>query len=105
MSAKGREKISICILAGQEVFTVPNLQAKLDTQLRGLGCGYLPLCLAQPHSDSGQLLQRATENTPRVSRINYAWPTVPKVAMGKAMQWWLKELENPATSPPLLEAQ
>ena len=64
--------MSIGILPGQEVFTVPSLQAKLDAQLRGLGCGYLPRCLAQPYLDTGQLLQRATENTPRVSRIGYA---------------------------------
>lgn len=105
VSAKEREKISIGILAGQEVFTVPNLQAKLDAQLVGLGCGYLPRCLAQPYLDSGQLLQRTTENTPRVSRISYAWPTVPKVALGKAMLWWLSELDNPATRRALLEAQ
>lgn len=105
VSAKAREKMSIGILSGQDVFTVPNLQAKLDAQLRGLGCGYLPRCLAQPYLDSGQLLQRATENTPRVSRISYAWPTVPKVALGKAMLWWLSKLDNPATRRALLEAQ
>ena len=104
VSAKARDKISIGILTGQEVFTVPNLQAKLDAQLRGLGCGYLPRCLAQPYLATGQLLQRTTENTPRVSRIGYVWPSVPKVALGKAMQWWLKELESPATRRALLEA-
>ena len=104
VSAKERDKISIGILAGQEVFTVPNLQAKLDAQLRGLGCGYLPRCLAQPYLDSGKLLQRTTENTPRVSRIGYVWPTVPKVALGKALQWWLKELESPVTRRALLAA-
>ena len=105
VSAKAHEKISIGILAGQEVFTVPNLAAKLDAQLRGLGCGYLPRCLAQPYLDNGQLLQRTTENTPRVSHIGYAWPSVPKVALGKAMLWWLKELESPVTRRALLEVQ
>jgi DNA-binding transcriptional LysR family regulator len=105
VSAKEHEKISIGILSGQEVFTVPNLGAKLDAQLRGLGCGYLPRCLAQPYLDNGQLLQRATENTPRISRIGYVWPAVPKVALGKAMLWWLNALESPATRRALLEAQ
>jgi len=53
--------------------------------------------------DTGQLLQRATENTPRVSRIGYAWPSVPKVALGKAMLWWLKELGSAATRRALFE--
>ncbi len=92
------------IVAGQEVFIVPNLAAKLDAQLHGLGCGYLPRCLAQPYLDTGQLLQRQTENTPRVSHIGYAWPSVPKVALGKAMIWWLKALESPVTRQALLEA-
>lgn len=95
--------MSVDILPGQEAFTVPSLQAKLDAQLRGRGCGYLPRCLAQPYLDTGQLLQRATENTPRVSRINYAWPSVPKVALGKAMLWWLKELGSAATRRALFE--
>ena len=105
ISAKTREKISVGILAGQDVFTVPSLAAKLDAQLRGLGCGYLPRCLAQPYLVSGQLVLRQTENTPRVSQSGYAWPTVPEVALGKAMLWWLKVLENPATRRALLEAQ
>ncbi len=104
VSKKARDKISIGILAGQEVFTVPNLAAKLDAQLHGLGCGYLPRCLAQPYLDAGQLLQRQTENTPRISQVGYAWPSVPKVALGKAMLWWLKELESPVTRRALLAA-
>lgn len=104
LSAKAHEKISVGILTGQEVFTVPNLAAKLDAQLHGLGCGYLPRCLAQPYLDTGQLLQRTTENTPRVSHISYAWPSVPNVALGKAMLWWLKQLESPVTRRALLEA-
>lgn len=103
VAAKEHEKMSVDILPGQEAFTVPSLQAKLDAQLRGRGCGYLPRCLAQPYLDTGQLLQRATENTPRVSRIGYAWPSVPKVALGKAMLWWLKELGSAATRRALFE--
>ncbi len=104
VSAKASKKISVGILTGQDVFTVPNLAAKLEAQLRGLGCGYLPQCLAQPYLDSGQLLQRQTESTPRVSQIGYAWPSVPNVALGKGMVWWLKALENPGTRRALLTA-
>ncbi len=105
ISAKANEKLSVGILAGQDVFTVPSLAAKLEAQLRGLGCGYLPRCLAQPYLDNGQLLLRETENTPRVSQSGYAWPSVPNIALGKAMLWWLKSLEHPATRRALLEAQ
>ena len=105
VSAKASKKMSVGILTGQEVFTVPNLAAKLEAQLRGLGCGYLPQCLAQPYLDAGQLIQRQTESTPRVSQIGYAWPSVPNVALGKAMLWWLKTLESPSARRALLAAQ
>ena len=104
VSAKASKKISVGILTGQDVFTVPNLAAKLEAQLRGLGCGYLPQCLAQPYLDAGQLIKRQTENTPRVSQIGYVWPSVPNVALGKGMVWWLKALENPGTRRALLTA-
>ena len=42
-----RHGLSVNLLAGRDVFTVPSMQAKLDAHLRGLGCGFLPL-LAQP---------------------------------------------------------
>jgi DNA-binding transcriptional LysR family regulator len=101
-SALRGQKITIGILPGQEVFTVPNLQAKLEAQLRGMGCGYLPMCMAQPFLSSGTLVQKATENPPRTSRINYAWRALPKAATGKAMRWWLAALENPRTREALL---
>jgi DNA-binding transcriptional LysR family regulator len=101
-SASRGLKITVGILPGQEVFTVPNLQAKLDAQLRGMGCGYLPICMAQPFLSTGTLVQKATENPPRTSRISYAWPAMPKAAMGKAIRWWLDALESPRTRAALL---
>ncbi len=48
--------LTIGLLPGQDVFTVPGMPAKVDAQIRGLGAGFLPTCLAQPYIDAGRLV-------------------------------------------------
>lgn len=91
------------LLSGQDVFTVANMQAKLDAQLRGLGGGNLPRCIAQPFLDTGRLVAKKTERTQPHGIIHYAWRSAKQVTRGKALQWWLQQLESPATRAALLE--
>jgi DNA-binding transcriptional LysR family regulator len=84
------------------VFTVATMQDKLDAQLRGLGCGSLPVCMAGPFIDTGRLVVKKTERAPRVVRVNYAWRAASN-APGRALQWWLTQLESPTTRTALLE--
>jgi DNA-binding transcriptional LysR family regulator len=94
--------VTIGLLGGQDVFTVATMQDKLDAQLRGLGCGQLPECMAGPHIDTGRLVVKATQHPPRSVRVNYAWRTAGG-KQGRALQWWLKQLESPTTRSALLE--
>ncbi|GAB3486767.1 LysR family transcriptional regulator [Curvibacter fontanus] len=94
--------VTIGLLAGQDVFTVASMQAKLDAQLRGLGGGFVPECLARPHLEAGRLVVKKTERPPRVIRVSYAWRGGSKSSQGRALQWWLKQLESPATRSALL---
>lgn len=94
--------VTIGLLGGQDVFTVATMQDKLDAQLRGLGCGQLPECMAGPHIDTGRLVVKATQHPPRLVRVNYAWRTAGE-KQGRALQWWLKQLESPTTRSALLE--
>src|SRR6185369_6778362 len=41
-SAQRLTPVTVNLLPGQDVFTVANTRAKLEAQLRCLGCGYLP---------------------------------------------------------------
>jgi len=91
------------LLSGQDVFTVGSMQAKLDAQLRGLGGGNLPLCMAQPYIETGRLVVKKTERAVRQVAIHYAWRSGKSVTQGKALQWWLQQLESPATRHALLE--
>ena len=90
------------LLGGQDVLTVATMQAKLDAQLRGLGGGFLPECLAGPYIQAGRLVVRQTERPVRQVRVNYAWRQSPKSVLGLALQWWLKQLESPTTRAALL---
>lgn len=94
--------VTFGLLGGQDVFTVATMQDKLDAQLRGLGCGSLPECMAGPFIDTGRLVVKKTERAPRVVRVNYAWRAASK-APGRALQWWLTQLESPTTRTALLE--
>ena len=89
------------LLPGQDVFTVPTMQAKLDAQLRALGCGFLPEPMARPYVETGRLVVRRVARTVHQSQPRYAWHANP--APGKALQWWLDQLASPVTRLALLE--
>jgi DNA-binding transcriptional LysR family regulator len=96
--------ISVNLLPGQDVLTVANMRAKLEALLRGLGCGYVPESLARPHIDSGRLLVKNTARGVRRVQLSYAWRVErPALALGRALQWWLGQLESPTTRQALLE--
>jgi DNA-binding transcriptional LysR family regulator len=94
--------LTVHLLAGQDVLTVPNMRAKLDAQLRGLGGGFLPEPMARPYADTGRLVIKRVERPSRLARMSYAW-RVSQGGTGRALQWWLNQLESPATRRALLE--
>lgn len=96
--------VTIGLLGGQDVFTVPSMAAKLDAQLRGLGCGFLPEPMARPYLETGRLVSRRVERPPRVVRVGYAWRGAAGAhSQGRALQWWLGQLESQPTRAALLE--
>ena len=90
------------LLAGQDVFTVTSMSAKVDAQIRGLGAGFLSTCLAQPYIDSGRLVVKSVERAERHIQVSYAWRNGPGKTQGRAMQWWLERLQNPVTRAALI---
>jgi DNA-binding transcriptional LysR family regulator len=89
------------LLAGQDVLTVGTMRAKLDAQLRGLGGGFVPEPMAHPYIESGRLVVKEVQRGTRTVRLTYAWRT--SASPGRALQWWLAQLESPATRRALLE--
>ncbi len=78
------------ILTGQDVLTVPDMRAKIQAQIAGLGVGYLPKKLAEKHVISGELvIKQVAEHKPEITSF-LAW----RSNGGKAQQWLIKELQQ-----------
>jgi molybdate transport repressor ModE-like protein len=90
------------LLPGQDVFTVPDMVAKLDAQLRGLGGGFVPEPMARGFIEAGRLVVKQVQRSQRVLRPVYAWRAQGRGHQGRALQWWLKQLESPTTRAALL---
>ena len=90
------------LLDGQDVFTVASMQNKLEAQLRGLGGGNLPRCMADSHIQAGHLVVKKTARGHPLVPSTYAWRESKAAAQGLALQWWLTQLENPSTRYALL---
>lgn len=96
--------ITVNLLPGQDVLTVPNMRHKLEALLRGLGSGFLPVPLAQPHLDAGRLVRKETARAAVQVELHYAWRAERGTqSLGRALQWWLGQLESPATRNALLQ--
>ena len=102
-----RSSVTMGILAGQDVFTVDNMRAKIQAQLRGLGGGFLPEPMVRPYVQAGRLVVREVARPARNVRLNYMWGGpglgAPSRAPGRALQWWLAQLQGEATRRALLE--
>jgi DNA-binding transcriptional LysR family regulator len=100
-TAQRHDPITVGVQAGQDVLTVPSLAAKLEAQLRGLGCGRLPENLVRRHAEAGRLVILETEEQPREIELHYAWRR--SAAQGRALAWWLSQLESATTRRALME--
>jgi DNA-binding transcriptional LysR family regulator len=89
------------LLAGQDVLTVPTMRAKLDAQLRGLGAGFVPEPMARPYLETGRLVLKETQRGARIVRFGCAWRA--SGTEGRALQWWLRQLESEPTRRALIE--
>jgi DNA-binding transcriptional LysR family regulator len=103
-TAQRMTPVTVNLLPGQDVLTVPSLRAKLEALLRGLGCGYVPEPMARPHIEAGHLVARATQRD-HIVPLHYAWRAERggTIALGRALQWWLQQLESPTTQRALIE--
>lgn len=89
---------------GQEIVTVPDLRTKVEAQVRGLGCGRLPSTLVALLQARGRLVAKATAGPLGDIQLVYAWRR-GAAAQGKALAWWLQQLESAKTREALLTHQ
>ena len=101
-TAKRLEPMTVGILPGQDVLTLPSMAAKLEAQLRGLGIGYLPEPMVRAHLAAGRLVRKAVDGPARTIRAHYAWRQASGQP-GMALTWWLHQLASPKTRRALLD--
>jgi DNA-binding transcriptional LysR family regulator len=107
-TARRQEPLSFNLLPGQDVFTVATVQAKVEAQVRCLGCGFLAEPIAREQIRAGRLVVKAVARDSPRAPLHYAWraaaaPDPRKPPQGLALGWWLQQLESAATRRALLE--
>jgi len=110
-SARRMTPITLNLLAGQDVLTVSDMNAKIDALLRSLGCGFVPEPMARDHIAAGRLVVKKVQRHRLEGRLGYAWRTpvaarrgaARKPPLGLALRWWLEQLESETTRKALLE--
>ena len=107
-SAQRASPLTVNLLPGQDVFTVPTMAAKIEALLRCLGCGFVPEPQVRAHLRTGRLVAKAVQRCRLPAQFGYAWrgtatPQPRKAPQGLALQWWLTQLDSPTTRQALLE--
>ena len=95
--------MTVNLMGGQDVLTVPSMQAKIAAQLHGLGGGFLPEPMARPYIEAGHLVELKTERKAPLGTMHCAWRVRSAGKPGRALEWWLAQFEHEGTRRALLE--
>jgi DNA-binding transcriptional LysR family regulator len=106
-SAQRMSPLTVNLQPGQDVLTVSSMQAKLEALIMNLGGGFLPEQLVREHVQAGRLVVKAVQRQRMSAVLAYGWrsaaaPQPQRPPQGLALQWWLQQLESPATRSALL---
>lgn len=106
-TASQLQPMTVGLLPGQDVLTVPTSAMKIQAQVMGLGCGFISKAMALENLKSGALIEKNVHGMEREIAIGYAWRASrsEKTASGPeglAMQWWLKALARKQTCQALI---
>ncbi|MEJ8856640.1 LysR family transcriptional regulator [Variovorax robiniae] len=102
-SSRSGQSMTVNLAGGQDRLTVPTMHTKLSAQLHGLGGGFLPEPMARPFIEAGHLVECQTERVMPVGQMHVAWRAPSAGKPGRALEWWLGQLEHEGTRRALLE--
>lgn len=94
--------MTVGLLDGQNTLTVPTMNSKIEAQLRGLGCGFVPACQVQGYLEAGRLVAKKVERPDRISTFYSSWRKPKRASIGKGLAWWIEALAQPRTQEALL---
>lgn len=81
--------VSSQLFDDQEAITVFDFKTKLELQINGLGCGYLPRYLAQRFIESGALIEKQVLAQTSDESVWIGWN---EQTAGLASAWWRQEI-------------
>lgn len=81
--------VSSQLLDDQEAMTVFDFKTKLELQISGLGCGYLPRYLAQRFIETGALVEKQVMAQNHSESVWVGWN---EQTAGLASAWWRDEI-------------
>jgi DNA-binding transcriptional LysR family regulator len=87
------------LLSGQDVFTVPSLEAKIAAHVAGLGVGFLPRHVAEREAAAGRLRILEVAHPRAPIDLLVAWRAG---TTGKALRWFVRRLESAQAAAALL---
>lgn len=105
-TARSLAPMTIGVMPGQEVLTLPSMSSKLEAMLRGIGCGNLPRSMVRRHIEAGRLIELTRKQAPNRFPMHYSWRKgggSGEQMPGLALAWWLQQLQSPSTRQALLE--
>lgn len=81
------------LLEEQEAITVFDFKTKLELQISGIGCGYMPRYMAQRFIDSGALVEKQV-----VGQVPFVpvWIGWNEQTAGLASEWWRERIVSDA---------
>lgn len=77
--------------AGQARLAVPSMAAKIEAQRAGLGVGWLPEARVASLLRRGELVDRPVAVPREPNRLYVGW----RAGDGRALAWWLEQLQAP----------
>ena len=90
---------TVGLVSGQDVLTVPSVEAKAAAHIAGLGVGFLPRWIAEREALAGTLTMLDVKGVRPGGEMLIAWRTGRE---GRALQWFVKRLEDPLVAAELL---
>ena len=90
---------TVGLLSGQDVLSVPSMEAKAAALVAGLGVGFLPPWIAQREAQAGRLRILPVEVPRAPTELVIAWRPGQE---GKALKWFVKRLDDPLVAAELL---
>lgn len=89
------------LISGQDVLTMPTMRDKVAAHIAGLGVGFLPKHIAAPEIKAKRLVALDVAVTRRDSAVCVAWRAN---RTGRALRWFIQQLEQPQIARDILFA-